>query len=160
MRFKVVVALLSLASLVGCGGGGDDPDVADKYAGTWMTCIPHASNTSSSKFQIVNTKAGATSTRFTYTIDFYNSTPNCTGRFLTESSSQGIDNYLGTKSIGADVVDLIETTINKPDGSRERSYKDIGLVSGNKLYYGDFAKPNDAGGYPTSLDKEFYLTKQ
>lgn len=159
MRLDPILALLASASLAACGGGGGDPDVADKYVGTWTNSCSVSGANSSYNGLLVYTKTGATSTRFTFNINFYSTSTNCTGNFSADIV-QGTDAYRGTKTIGGDVVDLIETTINKADGSPDGSYKDIGLVAGNRLYFGDSTKPVDPNGYPTTLDRTFLLTKQ
>jgi hypothetical protein len=166
MRIKFFSVIILSASLAACGGGSDAPaapataDVADKYVGTWSKCTG-ITPTTSFKVTVVATKTSATSIAYTYTdLDF--ATVNCSGASTPSYSEEGTVAYKGTKTIGADTVDMGEGTITKdsePTSTEPRVEKDISLVAGNALYFGDDATLG-ADGYPTAIFKAFGLIKQ
>jgi hypothetical protein len=136
-------------------------DVADKYVGTWSKCTALGA-ASSFKVTIIATRTSATSIAYTYTdLDF--ATVNCTGASTPFYSEEGTVAYKGTKTIGADTVDMGEGTITKDSDAtttEPRTEKDISLVLGNTLYFGDDNAALGADGYPTAIFKAFGLTKQ
>jgi hypothetical protein len=181
MKLSTLFSLVAMtATLAACGGGGDapavtqpaggpaagspasppvtNPDVVDKYVGTWISCVPNAAGTSSNKDTTVITKSSATSMILDYKFeDFTNAT--CSGTATgTPMTARDKNDFKGTKAIGADTVDKFEQTdlLNSLP-----IYKQILLIKGNKFIFGAGFAAKDADGYPVALDPEIYAaTKQ
>ena len=157
-----LLTVLCSSVLVACGGGGDDApaaDVADKYVGTLTSCESEGAN--SGKFSVVNTKTSATTVRYAITITVHMGSTTCSGSGMTVYTEEGNVTYKGTKVIGSDTVDLGEGTVtadNEQTTTEPRTEKDISLISGNRIYFGDDSVGAD--GYPNAIDREFFLTKQ
>lgn len=173
MRLRGFIPVLATAVLVACGGGGDDSgssssdssglaDVADKYVGTWVMCVAgYPSSADSTKVTMVGTKTAATSISYTYNESEHLGSTACAGTGTPGYSELGSIEYTGSKTVGTDVVDMGEATItsdNDSSTSEPRIEKDISLVSGTTLYYGDDSVGAD--GYPTALFTLLSFTKQ
>lgn len=133
-------------------------DVVDKYVGTWISCVPDAVGTRSNKNTTVITKSSATSMVLNYKFEnFTNAT--CSGTATgTPMTARDRNDFIGTKTIGADTVDKFEQTdlLNSLP-----VYKQILLIKGNKFIFGAGFAAKDADGYPVALDPEIYAaTKQ
>ena len=154
--------------LAACGGGDDTSsstpvvttDVADKYVGTWVGC--GAEGADSGRVVLTASKTSATSISYTVTTTLHTGSTTCGGVGTPNYNERGTIVYRGTKVIGSDTVDLGEGTVtfdNDPSDSEPRVEKDISLVSGNTIYFGDDTAL-DVNGYPTAIDRTFFVTKQ
>ena len=166
MKLSTLFSLVAMtATLAACGGGGSAAptpvvaaDVVDKYVGTWLACVPNASGARSYKDVVVITKSSATSLIADGKYeDFANA--SCSGTPTSAPMiSKDREDFKGTKTIGADTVDKFEETdllVSSP------AYKQIILISGNKLILGAGFAAKDADGYPVALDPATYAyTKQ
>lgn len=172
MRFnKVLFAVVCSTALAACGGGDSDTpdsstpataDVADKYVGTWSMCV-QTGTTASSRIVITGTKTSATTINYTYNETAYAGSAACAGSGTAGYSEQGNIAYRGTKVIGSDTVDLGEGTVtadSDPSDTEPRVEKDISLVVGNTIYFGDDDAALDASGYPNALYKTRGFIKQ
>lgn len=171
MSIKTILfTVICSSALAACGGGGDSgtaatpttTDVADKYVGTWAMCVASGASTSS-RIVLVGTKTSATSISYTYNETEYSASTACTGSSAAGYSEQGNIVYRGSKVIGSDTVDLGEGTVtanNDPSDTEPRVEKDISLVSGNTVYFGDDNAALDTDGYPTALFKTMGFNKQ
>lgn len=166
---KLLFTVICASALAACGGGDDTPsstlvataDVADKYVGTWVMCVP-TDVSSSYKITLTASKVNATSISYTYGETVHSNT-TCASTGTADYSEAGTIAYKGTTTIGSDVVDKGEGTItsdNDKSTTEPRVEKDISLVSGNQLYFGDDSAPLDADGYPTAIFKTMGFTKQ
>lgn len=166
---KLLLTILFSSVLAACGGGDDTSsstpvvttDVADKYVGTWVMCVPSGSS-SSYKITLTGSKITATAISYTYSETVHgNST--CSGTGTPDYSEAGTIVYQGTKTIGSDVVDKGEGTITSDSDNtttEPRIEKDISLVSGTTLFFGDDDPGLDPDGYPNALFKTLGFTKQ
>lgn len=167
-RLAWLSAAASAAVLVAaCGGGGGGggssltaSDPADKYIGTWTNCLVvtvPGSPTISALTSFTATKTDATHGSFTTTVTVF-ATSNCAVLKLADpvpvpelSGSAAIDS-VGTGPSGSDKITITPSTLP--------SFKDLALVTGGQLQFGDAGSAKDAQGYPTALDSSFILTKQ
>ena len=155
---SILSILMAAVALTACGGGGDSTpagvaavadvaDVASKYVGTWVSSCQNNGNNTSTKETIVLTKTSNTTVSVADTATKYSASATCTGANTTANSSQ-VGTFAGTKLVGADTVDLINT-VNVPPGTG--SEKNIVLVNGATFRIGDQSGAKDAAGYPTVL---------
>jgi len=168
IRLAWLSSAASAAVLVAaCGGGGGGggssltaSDPTDKYVGTWTNClvVPVPSGpTVSALTSFTATKIDATHGSFTTTVTVF-ATTNCTVLMLSdpvlvpELSGKGTIDSVGTGPSGSDKITFTPSTLP--------SFKDIALVTGGQLQFGDAGSAKDAQGYPTALDSSFILTKQ
>ena len=158
---SILSILMAAVALTACGGGGDSTpagvagvaavaavaDVASKYVGTWVGPCENNGNNTSTKETIVLTKTSNTTVSNAATDTNYSASATCTGANTTANSSQVLT-FAGTKLVGADTVDLVNT-VNVPPGTS--SGKNILLVNGATIRVGDQSGAKDAAGYPTVL---------
>lgn len=169
---SILSILMAAVALTACGGGGDSTpagvagvaavaavaDVASKYVGTWVGPCENNGNNTSTKETIVLTKTSNTTVSNAATDINYSASATCTGANTTANSSQVLT-FAGTKLVGADTVDLVNT-VNVPPGTS--SGKNILLVNGATIRVGDQSGAKDAAGYPTVLlpASKLVFTKQ
>ncbi len=164
---KLLLTILCSCVLAACGGGDDTSsgtpvvtaDVADKYVGTWAMCVP--SGSSSYKITLTGSKLTAISISYTYSETIHGN-GTCSGAGTPDYSEAGSILYQGTKTIGSDVVDKGEGTVSFENGVpiTPRVEKDISLVSGTTLFFGDEDAGLDPDGYPNALFKTLGFRKQ
>lgn len=160
-RLARLFSAASAAMLIAaCGGGGGDgttatttADPTDKYAGTWVSCIPSSTNATSIRVDFTATKIDAIhmsiTTRDTIFANTSCTAPPVTPSFVIDALS-GTAVIDGQATVQSKVVDKFTLTSNLPSVS---PIKDIALVNGNQLQFGDAAaSPTDVQGYPTTLD--------
>ena len=158
-RLARLVSIAGAAVLIGaCGGGGGGgmtaltpADPSDKFIGSWATCIAFVVNGIDLSALTVFTaaKIDATHGSFATTATpFANAgcappaagapvpVPELTGTVAIDSAASG--------PFGADRITITP--------SAAPSFKDIALVNGNQLQFGDELSPPDAQGYPSTLD--------
>ena len=165
-RLAWLSSAASAAVLVAaCGGGGGGSSLppsepVDKYVGTWTNClvvtIP-GSPTVSALTSFTATKVDATHGSFTTTVTIF-ATSNCAVLKLSDpvpvpelSGNVAIDS-VGTGPSGSDKITITPPTLP--------SFKEIALVTGSQLQFGDPDSAKDAQGYPTALDSKLILTRQ
>ena len=127
--------------------------------GTWTTCITLVVSgiTVSALTTFTATKMDATHGSFATTATpFANASctppaagapipvPELTGTVAIDNSASG--------PFGADRITITPSAVP--------SFKDIALINGTQLQFGDELSPKDAQGYPTALDTAFTLIKQ
>lgn len=168
IRLAWLSCAASAAVLVAaCGGGGGGGPSAltsfepvDKYVGTWTNCLVvtfPGSPTVSALTSFTATKIDATHGTFTTTVTVF-ATTDCTVLMLSdpvpvpELSGSGSIDSVGTGPSGSDKITITPSTLP--------SFKDLALVTGGQLQFGDAGSAKDAQGYPTALDSSFILTKQ
>ena len=165
IRLAWLSSAASAAVLVAaCGGGGGGSSLTtseptDKYVGTWTNCLVTVVNgiTVSALTSFTATKTDATHGSFTTTVTVFAIT-SCTGLKLADpvpvpelSGNVAIDSP-GSGPSGSDKITITPSTLP--------SFKELALVTGNQLQFGDAGSAKDAQGYPTALDTSFILTKQ
>lgn len=183
---RLLLTVICSSVLIACGGGGDEPpaavsgadapagatpaesstpvtgaDAADKYVGIWATCIPVQQN--SIHWTVENRKTSATSVDYDLNISVHVGSSSCEGPANPANtySEQGSVVYQGTKIVGGDTVDKGEGHVtSNSDNDPPSIEKNISLVSGNTMFFGDDTSLPDADGYPTAIDRSFFLTKQ
>lgn len=179
---KLMTCLVSSLALTGlltaCGGGSDDPapagsstttappatttpstpttsaGTAAKYAGTWGGCFSTGATTSRRE-TLVLTQTGPETASFAFSETNYAQLA-CAGAAGTTSADSGTVTFVGTKTIGADTVDMANIT----QGTAIQ--KQVFLLSGTSLKFGKQAGDGgalDANGYPTTYETN-PLTKQ
>ena len=167
IRLAWLSSAASAAVLVAAcgGGGGGDPtalttfEPVDTYVGTWTNCLVTVVSgvTVSALTSFTATKVDATHGAFTTTVTVF-ATNNCTVLMLSdpvpvpELSGKGSIDSVGTGPSGSDKITFTPATLP--------SFKDLALVTGGQLQFGDAGSAKDAQGYPTALDSSFILTKQ
>ncbi|ABE45808.1 hypothetical protein [Polaromonas sp. JS666] len=166
IRLAWLFSAASVAVLVAACGGGDGGTAAlissepiDKYVGNWTNCqatVVSGVNVSALT-SFTATKTDATRGSFTTTVTVFAIT-SCTGLKLADpvpvpqlSGNVAIDS-VGTGPSGSDKITITPSTLP--------SFKDLALVTGGQLQFGDAGSAKDAQGYPTALDSSFILTKQ
>lgn len=174
MKFHQILSSIAMLGMLAACGGGDvsatDPsgagggatpgDVADKYVGTWTFCAQQ-SPTSSYLVTLVGAKLTADSISYNYS-ETEHVTGDCTGQGRISYTESGRVAYQGTKTIGTTVVDKGEgtvTTDSEQNTSEPRVEKDISLLSGTTLYFGD-SSSLDAEGYPNAILRQAAFTKR
>jgi hypothetical protein len=168
MRLKLLNIVIISAILSACGGGSDAPaaaaapapaaaDVVDKYAGTWSLCAQYSA-TSSVKVVIVNAKLSATTVNYAYNETDYATSTTCGGTGVPDYSEAGVATYAGTKTIGADTVDLISIAVATVGGVADAyAFKDVAIVKNGQMFLGNLAAALDAQSYPTVLLSKPYI---
>jgi hypothetical protein len=190
---SVFLATAFAATLTACGGGGGGAaasspavverpviappvvvlpvtDLATKYEGTWIACVPSTSRpdvvvigTQRVKETLTITKTSLTT--FSYRLLQENLpslqdgsvNSNCTGTALTSLTSSGTGSIVGTKSVsgprlsvsvtpGLVVVEKLDLT---ESSSSPASFTDIAYFSGNTFQLGLDVLASD--GYPDGL---------
>lgn len=167
MRKKLMVAMLGIAALAGCGGGGSDNpniDVVDKFLGTWSKCDSVFGLPPALKSEYIITKLGVDSVHITYRTLAYALDPTCTlGGFPTVVLDEATATHKGTKTVDGKTVDKLDvgyTKRNLLNADPANIDKDIAFVNGNELSLGAIGGSNDAEGYPTGLNSLRTYTKQ
>ena len=118
----------------------------DKYVGTWSHCLTFGGSSTRETFTV--TKTGTTTASITGTGADYGST-NCSGAVTRTESFSTTDTWRGTKTLGTDTVDKID--------SLEQGgvlVKTIVVIKNGQLYPGREFRDGgsvDSEGYPTSL---------
>lgn len=164
-RLAWLSSAASVAVLVAaCGGGGGGSSLTpseptDKYVGTWTNCLVTVVNgiTVSALTSFTATKTDATHGSFTTTVTVF-ATSNCAVLKLSDpvpvpelSGNVAIDS-VGTGPSGSDKITITPSSLP--------SFKNLALVTGSQLQFGDPDSAKDAQGYPTALDTKLILTKQ
>lgn len=167
IRLAWLSSVASAAVLVAaCGGGGDGGTAAlissepmDKYVGNWTNCratVVGGVNVSALT-NFTATKIDATHGSFTTTVSIF-ATNSCDVVKLSGptpvpqlSGSVAIDSP-GSGPSGSDRITITPSTLP--------SFKDLALVTGSQLQFGDVGSAKDALGYPTALDSSFILTRE
>lgn len=174
MKFHQIFSAIAMLSMLAACGGGDvaasDPsvsggvaapaDVADKYVGTWTFCGQQSPSTSYLA-TLVGTKLAADSINYNYSETEY-VTADCTGQGSISYTESGRVAYQGTKTIGTTVVDKGEGTVtadSDQNTTEPRVEKDISLLSGTTLYFGD-SSSLDTEGYPNAILRQAAFTKR
>ncbi len=166
IRLAWLSSVASAAVLVAACGGGDGGTAAlissepiDKYVGNWTNCratVVGGVNVSALT-NFTAAKIDATHGSFTTTVSIF-ATTSCDVVKLSGptpvpllSGNVAIDS-VGTGPSGSDKITITPSTLP--------SFKDLALVTGSQLQFGDAGSAKDAQGYPTALDSSFILTKQ
>jgi hypothetical protein len=166
IRLAWLSSVASAAVLVAACGGGDGGTAAlissepiDKYVGNWTNCratVVSGVNVSALT-NFTATKIDATHGSFTTTVTVFAIT-SCTGLKLSGptpvpqlSGGVAIDSQ-GSGPSGSDRITITPSSLP--------SFKDLALVTGSQLQFGDVGSAKDALGYPTALDSSFILTRE
>jgi hypothetical protein len=163
MDIKLFSAVIAIVALSACGGGSDapPPDVADKYAGTWVACDPHNSIATGSVGTTIKLgKLTATSMSYEFGQTIYVSSTNCSGTGTAGYSEAGGVAYNGTTTASSELVDKDDVSVTTVRGVAQTApvaSKDVSLVVGNKMHLGYFYGARDAQGYPTLLGSRTYI---
>lgn len=166
IRLAWLFSAASAAVLVAACGGGDGGTATlttsepfDKYVGNWTNCqLTVVSGVSASVLtSFTATKINATHGSFTTTVSIF-ATTSCDVVKLSGptpipqlSGSVAIDSP-GSGPSGSDRITITPSTLP--------SFKELALVTGNQLQFGDAGSAKDALGYPTALDSSFILTRE
>ena len=166
IRLAWLSSVASAAFLVAACGGGDGGTAAlissepiDKYVGNWTNCqatVVSGVNVSALT-NFTAAKIDATHGSFTTTVSIF-ATTDCVVVKLSGptavpqlSGNVAIDSP-GSGPSGSDKITITPSTLP--------SFKDLALVTGSQLQFGDAGSAKDAQGYPTALDSSFILIKQ
>lgn len=169
-RLTVLLSACALTLATACGGGGDTTattttttatpsdttataSAVDKYVGSWSGCF--ARGTGSGRETLTITKTGETTGSFTFSGSAYASA-DCSGASTGSETGSGTATFKGTKTIGADTVDKIDSLEASVVEKQVLLIKNGQLVSGVSAADGGSV---DSEGYPNTLDTE-PLTKQ
>jgi len=161
---------------------------ADKYVGSWLSDCqdsPVELDTAAGvalkeTYRLTFTKTADNQLTYAYVNDIYPSA-GCTGTPLASNTINVPTNTFtidGTAVVGADVVDKVTVHRGNVGGIAAgghlvvkhlvypgdyftivKTYKDITLIDGTHLYFGD-DKNLDAQGYPKAVDKSVKFVKQ
>jgi len=150
----LILASFSILGLAACGGG-DSVDPIDKYLGTWEGCI--SNDFGSHRETLGISKTSATTAQSTVVPVNYLATA-CAGtgsqpvNKLITFDLQGTK-AIETRTIGAQTVDKVIIT----DAGVQR--KDIFLIFDSMFRFSPGGGPEDAEGYPNTLDTNFETRK-
>lgn len=151
-------AAVFLASMAGCGGGGDGAEPADKYVGTWQSDCQFltSGHTSSGVYSIYSRNVevisrvdgktvGDVITQHTYTA------ADCSG---SEASGPTVHQetwaVTGQAKIEGETVDRLQVTADWG-----ADWKDIGVVRGDTLYTGI----SNGDAYPVAISPTSVRTR-
>jgi hypothetical protein len=177
MKLNTLFSLVAVAAtLAACGGGGADSPVpvagsvaappastADKYVGSWTSCGVSTGATNgvlSTRLDYVFTKTSETVLTMSLNGARFKAA-NCAGDADSTFTglATGTVTLNGSKTVGADTVDRLNfVSVAKDIPELDGSFKDIGLVSGNKLKLGARIDTGlDTDGYPTALSVGVFI---
>lgn len=160
---RLVSAAGAAVLIAACGGGGGGGAIApdsttDKYIGIWNACV--VSGTESILLFLRFAKIDAKRATFFSTATLH-ANANCTSPQSILASTEGTGVIDGTTTVQSTVVDKI--TITDSTGPLTGiPFKDIALVNGNQLQFGNSADtdPKDPDGYPTTLNTIVIFIRQ